>query len=131
MATSIQTDDLALVGQCKRAVSHLGGASAAVAQARAVTQAIHRSFMQGWYRWLSPLRARAMQDSDTAAIAKLQAFVAEAHKQQMDPALFWIEFATLAEGVDERAYLDDADPGLREAFTDVLAHADDAGFAVP
>lgn len=72
-----------------------------------------------------------MQQADAASIANLQAFVVEAHKKQMDPAQFWIELAKLAEGVDERAYADDADPELREAFTEVLAHADDAGFAVP
>ena len=72
-----------------------------------------------------------MQQADAASIAKLHAFVIEAQKKQMDPPQFWIEFAALSEGVDERAYLDDADPELRDAFTGVLAHADDAGFAVP
>ncbi|RYF49193.1 MAG: hypothetical protein EOO38_08435 [Cytophagaceae bacterium] len=92
---------------------------------------VQRACMLGWYRSLSPPRVLAMQESDAAAIAKLKAFVVEAHRKQTDPPQFWIEFTALANGVDERAYLDDADPELRAAFTEVLAHADDAGFAVP
>lgn len=72
-----------------------------------------------------------MLEADAAAIARLHDFVHAAHRQQMDPSQFWIEFARLSDGVDHRAYEDDADPALREAFCEVLANADDAGFAVP
>lgn len=72
-----------------------------------------------------------MREADAAEIAKLQGFVENAHSRQMDPAQFWVEFALLADGIDKRVYEDDADPELRAAFVDVLAHADDAGFAVP
>lgn len=72
-----------------------------------------------------------MLDADAAAIARLHAFVASAEARHMDLSQFWIEFAGLADGVDKRAYDDDADPELHEAFCEVLANADDAGFAVP
>ncbi|RYG95982.1 MAG: hypothetical protein EON58_13070 [Alphaproteobacteria bacterium] len=72
-----------------------------------------------------------MLDADAASIASLHDFVVSAHARQMDPSQFWIEFARLAEGVDKRAYEDDADPELHEAFCEILASADDAGFAVP
>ncbi|RYG97030.1 MAG: hypothetical protein EON58_10730 [Alphaproteobacteria bacterium] len=72
-----------------------------------------------------------MLDADSAAIARLHDLVVTAHARQMDPSQFWIEFARLADGVHKRAYEDDADPELHEAFCDVLANADDAGFVVP
>ena len=72
-----------------------------------------------------------MLDRDAAAISKLHDFVGEAHRAQMEPSEFWIQFAALADGVDQRAYEEDADPDLREAFCEVLANADDAGFVVP
>lgn len=72
-----------------------------------------------------------MLDADAVAIAKLQDFVASASARQMDASQFWIELARLADGVDKRAYEDDADPELREAFCEVLANPDDPGFAVP
>ena len=72
-----------------------------------------------------------MRDADALAIAKLQDFVASASARHMDPSQFWIEFARLADGVDKRAYEDDPDPELHEAFCEVLAKANDAGFVVP
>jgi hypothetical protein len=72
-----------------------------------------------------------MLKADALAIARLQDFVASASTRQMDPSQFWIEFSGMADGIDTRAYEDDADPELREAFRQVLAGANDAGFAVP
>lgn len=72
-----------------------------------------------------------MLEADTAVIARLHDFVVTAHRAQMDPPQFWIQFAALSDGIDSRAYEDDADPELREAFCEVLANADDAGFVVP
>lgn len=72
-----------------------------------------------------------MLDADAAAIARLHAFVVSAHARHMDPSQFWIEFAGIVDGIDKRAYEDDADPALREAYFEVLAHADNAGFVVP
>lgn len=72
-----------------------------------------------------------MLDADAVAIARLQTFVASADARHMDPSQFWIELSRLADGIDKRAYEDDADPELHEAFCEVLANADDAGFAVP
>lgn len=72
-----------------------------------------------------------MLEADASAIARLHDFVYAAHRQQIDASQFWIEFAALSDGIDKRAYEDDADPELHEAFCEVLANADDAGFAVP
>lgn len=72
-----------------------------------------------------------MLDADAAAIARLHDFVVTASALQMDPSQFWIEFAGMMGGIDKRAYEDDADPELRDAYFEVLAHADNAGFAVP
>lgn len=72
-----------------------------------------------------------MLDADATAIARLHNFVVSARARQMDPSQFWIEFAGMVGGIDKRAYEDDADPELRDAYFEVLAHADNVGFVVP
>lgn len=44
---------------------------------------------------------------------------------------FWAGWDAIAGDLADRAWDDNADPELREAFTDLLSAADDAGWAVP
>ena len=44
---------------------------------------------------------------------------------------FWAEWDKIAGNLVDEVWSDNADPELREAFTDLLASADDAGWAVP
>jgi len=44
---------------------------------------------------------------------------------------FWAEWDALAGNLAEQVWSDDADPELREAYTDLLASADDGGWGVP
>lgn len=46
-------------------------------------------------------------------------------------ANFWAGWDALAGDLADQAWAEDVDPWLREAFTDLLAAADDAGWAVP
>lgn len=44
---------------------------------------------------------------------------------------FWAGWDAIAGNLSDEVWSDDADPDLREAFTDLLASADDAGWVVP
>lgn len=44
---------------------------------------------------------------------------------------FWAGWDAISGDLCKRVWADDADPELREAYTDLLACADDAGWAVP
>ena len=44
---------------------------------------------------------------------------------------FWAEWDNIAGNLVDEVWSSNADPELREAFTDLLASADDAGWAVP
>ena len=44
---------------------------------------------------------------------------------------FWAGWDAIAGDLVDEVWSDNADPELREAFTDLLASADDAGWAVP
>lgn len=47
------------------------------------------------------------------------------------PEAFWKGWDAIAGDLAQQVWSDDADPDLREAFTDLLASADDAGWGVP
>lgn len=44
---------------------------------------------------------------------------------------FWAGWDAIAGDLVDEVWSDNADPDLRETFTDLLASADDAGWAVP
>lgn len=44
---------------------------------------------------------------------------------------FWVGWDAIAGDLTDQVWAENADPELREAFTDLLAMADDAGWAVP
>lgn len=44
---------------------------------------------------------------------------------------FWAGWDAIAGDLAEQVWSDDVDPELREAYTDLLSMADDAGWAVP
>jgi len=49
----------------------------------------------------------------------------------ISPTEFWAGWDRLAGDLAKKVWSDDATPELREAFTELLACADDAGWAVP
>lgn len=58
-------------------------------------------------------------------------FVCSYERGGKTPRDFWNAFDASAGDLHRLAWADDADPELRERFTEILACADDAGFAVP
>lgn len=44
---------------------------------------------------------------------------------------FWAGWDAISGDLADQVWSDDVDPGLREAYTDLLSMADDAGWAVP
>ena len=63
-------------------------------------------------------------------LAELVAYLAKADHTTTH-ADFWAGWDAIAGDLADQAWDDNADPELREAFTDLLAAADDAGWAVP
>lgn len=47
------------------------------------------------------------------------------------PAEFWAGFEALEGDLGSQAFADDVEPEVRERFCEILANADDAGWAVP
>jgi hypothetical protein len=72
-----------------------------------------------------------MQPEDQTTIDALHALIVESSHAGGEAAEFWRAFDALAGDLGARAFADDADGDLREAWCEVLANADDAGFAVP
>jgi hypothetical protein len=62
-------------------------------------------------------------------IDELHAFVIDYQRAGKTRRQFWEEFDALEGDLRELAFSDDADPDLREALCEVLANADDAGYA--
>lgn len=62
-------------------------------------------------------------------IEELHQFVINYQRAGKTRRQFWQEFDALEGGLQAQAFADDADAGLREAFCEVLANADDAGYA--
>ena len=63
-------------------------------------------------------------------LAELVAYLAKVDHATTH-ADFWAGWDALAGDLADQAWAEDADPSLREAFTDLLSMADDAGWAVP
>jgi hypothetical protein len=63
-------------------------------------------------------------------LAELVAYLAKVDHATTH-ADFWAGWDALAGDLADQAWAEDADPWLREAFTDLLSMADDAGWAVP
>jgi hypothetical protein len=63
-------------------------------------------------------------------LAKLAKYLAEVDSNTAQ-ADFWAGWDRIAGDLCQQVWADDADPDVREAYTDLLADADDAGWAVP
>lgn len=64
-------------------------------------------------------------------LEQLLEFVCRYERKDKTPRDFWGAFDAEAGALAKLAWADEADPELRERFTEILACADDAGFAVP
>ena len=49
----------------------------------------------------------------------------------LTPTVFWADWDAIAGDLATLVWSEEAEPEAREAFTDLLARADDAGWAVP
>lgn len=67
--------------------------------------------------------------SDPRLIALSQYLARTNHS--ISHADFWAGWDAIAGNLVDQVWAEDADPELREAFTGLLAIADDAGWAVP
>lgn len=64
-------------------------------------------------------------------IEELHAFVVGYARAGKTRRQFWAEFDAIAGDLGKLAFADDASPDLCEQYCEVLANADDAGFAGP
>lgn len=70
-----------------------------------------------------------MLDKDTLErLDELERFVGEYSSENLSATDFWDGFWAVAHTLDERAFADDAEPELRERYTNILAVADERGF---
>ena len=67
--------------------------------------------------------------SDPRLIALSQYLARTNHS--ISHADFWAGWDAIAGDLADQVWSDDVDPELREAYTDLLSMADDAGWAVP
>ena len=67
----------------------------------------------------------------TNRLDALDAYVIQFNRAEGSARDFWAGFEAIEGDLGERAFAEDAEPELRERFTEILANADDAGFAAP
>lgn len=72
-----------------------------------------------------------LSPADAATIEALHRHVHTFERAGKSAADFWDTFASIEGDLGTRAFSDDAKPELRERYCEVLANADDAGYAVP
>lgn len=72
-----------------------------------------------------------MTPEQASRLAELDDFVTRYARAGKTRRQFWAEFDALAGDLGTLAFADAASPELREHYCEVLANADDAGFAGP
>ena len=72
-----------------------------------------------------------MSPEDRATLDALDAYVLGFERSGKTARDFWQGFGALEGDLSTRAFADDSAAELRERYCEVLANADDAGYAVP
>lgn len=74
---------------------------------------------------------RAMTPDHARQLDALETLVRSFDRHGKSRRQFWDEFEALAGDMEQLAFAADADPELSNRYTDILAMADDAGYAGP